>query len=233
MQFQKIEYQSLNDQVYEQLRKKIIQNELKPGDKLDVDHLAAMMGVSRTPIISAIKMLEYNNYVVVRPRNGSFVRSLSKEETEAIFDFREALERLAIEKAVENADPRQLNRFEKSFDRMAKEFSGGEEEIGEFFEVEVKFHEYIIDLSPAIIGNALKNLVDLTKRIRRLHLLYCQQGTDKEVVGKTEILMHRDLCKAIRSGDVATAQTLIEQDIRNTKHQILENFEAIEELASR
>lgn len=230
--FNKIDYCSLNDLVYEQIREKIVENELKPGDKLDVDQLAELLGVSRTPVTNAIKMLEYNGYVVIRPRNGSYVRALSKEELDAIFDFREAMEVLIVKRAIDQVDAKRMKRFELAFSRMAKTFDGGEDEIAEFFNIEVQLHEYLIELSPKIISSEVKNLIDLTKRIRRLHLLYCQQGNDKQILGKSEIVLHMNLCKAIQQKNSEEAQKLMREDISSTKRLILEKYEEIENFAN-
>lgn len=226
--FNRIDYRSLNDLVYSQIKEKIIENKLKPGDKLDIELLSELLDVSRTPVVNALKMLERNGYVVIRPRKGSFVRSFSKEEVSAIFDFREVTEKLMIEKAIEKIDVKRIKRFEMAFFNMSKTFDGEEDEIAEFFDMEIQLHEYLIELSPKIIQNELKNLIDLTKRIRRLHLFYCLQGNDRQTLGRAEIVLHLDLCRSILKKNLEEAQRLIQKDISGTKRLILERYEEIE-----
>ena len=87
-----IEYKSLNDLVYEEIRDRIVSSRYHPGQKLDVDQIAAELKVSRTPVTNSLKTLEKEGYVTILQRSGSYVRKYSKEEIEALFDFREALE---------------------------------------------------------------------------------------------------------------------------------------------
>lgn len=47
--FNKVKYSSLNELIYEEIKAKIINNELKPNEKLDVDFLSNSLGVSHTP----------------------------------------------------------------------------------------------------------------------------------------------------------------------------------------
>ena len=69
-----IEYKSLNDLVYEEIRNRIVSNRYRPGQKLDVDQMAAELSVSRTPVTNALKTLEKEGYVTILQRSGSYVR---------------------------------------------------------------------------------------------------------------------------------------------------------------
>lgn len=82
--FNKVKYSSLNELIYEEIKAKIINNELKPNEKLDVDFLSNSLGVSRTPVTNALKSLNKDGYVIINPRSGSYVRELSKEELSCI-----------------------------------------------------------------------------------------------------------------------------------------------------
>ena len=82
--FQKVKYNSLNELIYKEIKEKIIDNELKPNEKLDIDYLSASMGVSRTPVTNALKSLQKDGYVVIHPRSGSYVRELTQKEVEYI-----------------------------------------------------------------------------------------------------------------------------------------------------
>lgn len=173
--FNKVKYSSLNELIYEEIKAKIINNELKPNEKLDVDFLSNSLGVSRTPVTNALKSLNKDGYVIINPRSGSYVRELSKEELSCIFNFREALESQVIREVISIADMQVLDGFGDEFRKLLNiEPDGGLDAkkrlVEDFFDIEMRFHEYLIDLCPKIIGDEIKNLIDLTKRIRILHI---------------------------------------------------------------
>ncbi len=64
---------------------------------------------------NALKSLQKDGYVVINPRSGSYVRELTKEELEYIFDFREVLEAQVIRKAITKLDKKKLKEFGEKF----------------------------------------------------------------------------------------------------------------------
>ena len=65
------EYLPLREVVFRTLRQAILKGELKPGERLLELHLADRLGVSRTPIREAIRMLELEGLVLMIPRKGA------------------------------------------------------------------------------------------------------------------------------------------------------------------
>lgn len=96
----KIEQRRAVDEVYERLREAILTKQFSPGQRLDVDAIAQQLGVSLTPVRSAIELLASDGLVDVQPRSGTFVTTLSARDVEETMDIRCALECLAAEKAV-------------------------------------------------------------------------------------------------------------------------------------
>ncbi|WP_245237488.1 GntR family transcriptional regulator, partial [Paenibacillus ihuae] len=80
------------DNTYFELKQKIIDNELKPGQNVHEESLAALLGVSRTPLREAIQRLENEDFLV-RQSNGRLkVAPVTLEELEEIFLVRGMLE---------------------------------------------------------------------------------------------------------------------------------------------
>ncbi|HHX96242.1 MAG TPA: GntR family transcriptional regulator, partial [Clostridia bacterium] len=84
------DHRPLGDIVYEVLRDAIIKQVLKPGERLMETELAEEMDVSRTPIREAMRKLELEGYVVMVPRKGAYVASLSIEDITSLFEIRGA-----------------------------------------------------------------------------------------------------------------------------------------------
>src|SRR5207237_6695976 len=108
MELTKIHRERAVDAVYQALRQAIVSSLMKPGERLNVDELAAKLGVSLTPVRSAIQQLATEGLVDILPRSGTFVASLSIQDVEETFDIRCALEQLAGEKACRNVTPAAL-----------------------------------------------------------------------------------------------------------------------------
>src|SRR5919199_7002536 len=92
----RLENLTLWERVHAHLREEIVSNRLAPGTELQEVALSEQLGVSRGPIREAIGRLAAEGLVVVRPRRGAVVRSLSKDEFLEAYQVREALEGMAV-----------------------------------------------------------------------------------------------------------------------------------------
>ena len=118
-----IETEDLGRKVYKVLRSMIINGDLRSGEKLVREELAARLGVSRTPLQFAISKLEQENLVETLPRRGAHVRQYSHKELLDIYDIRCRLEPLAARDAAVNAtdaDLAGLARLLDAFDAAAR-----------------------------------------------------------------------------------------------------------------
>ncbi|HTU56070.1 MAG TPA: GntR family transcriptional regulator [Acetobacteraceae bacterium] len=106
---------NLDDHIYERLRTMIAKGELLPGERIVPEQLAAKMGVSRTPIISALKRLAQEQVLEWRSRRGVHVRRLTPRELALVFEVREVLEGLAARRAASLVTPRQIDQLSGLF----------------------------------------------------------------------------------------------------------------------
>ncbi|MDO5713987.1 MAG: GntR family transcriptional regulator [Tissierellia bacterium] len=88
---------SLSKSVYLQLKDKILNNELLPGDRLVEMNIAKELEVSRTPVREALRELEADGLVVNFPRKGYIVSKISVSESLNLYEVRFALEPRALE----------------------------------------------------------------------------------------------------------------------------------------
>lgn len=96
----KIQQTSLRDQVVSAIRDAIIQGKFKPGEKIPEQDLAEELGVSRTPIREAIRILEQQGLVHPRPKNGTYIASINWQEVRDSLHVRIALEEFAVRQAL-------------------------------------------------------------------------------------------------------------------------------------
>lgn len=107
--------------VVDQLRQKILTGELAPGSRLVQSELAQAMDVSTTPVREALRDLATEGLVRFDPHRGAIIPELSFDEFKEIYEFRMALEPMAIRKAVACVTPELLGRLEQLHHRMQEE----------------------------------------------------------------------------------------------------------------
>ena len=112
------EHENLDQKVYSILKDMIIERKLLPGQKIPQEKLARDLGISRTPLIGALKFLEQEKLVESVPRRGFFVRLFSKEEMVYIFELREVLEGLAARRAASKITDAQIIKLNSFFKHL-------------------------------------------------------------------------------------------------------------------
>ncbi|MGP9679311.1 GntR family transcriptional regulator [Halomonas sp. AOP27-A1-41] len=139
------------EKAYVTIRQAILSGEYAPNDRLREDELAARVGVSRTPIRSALQRLVQEGFVVFHPNSGAAVRGWSRQEAVEIFQVRASLESLGAGLAVANATAGDIRELEALCDEM--EGLRPSEETQEQFSVlkrnvlNRKFHVKILNMS--------------------------------------------------------------------------------------
>ncbi len=135
------EYENLDQKVYQIIKQMIEDRTLLPGQKIPQEKLAGELGVSRTPLISALKFLEHERLVEAKPRRGYYVRLFSRQEMISIFEIREVLEGLAARKAAKKITDVEIKTLKGFF----KEFAGSKSitDIQAYSKEDKKFHTFV------------------------------------------------------------------------------------------
>lgn len=136
---------SLSDQVCDLLKDAIIKGELKPGDRLLELEMAKTYNVSQAPIREALSRLKKEGFVIHYPHKGTFVSNFSKKNIEEIYSFREAVEPLAIERAIQNITEKDLAELNEIYQNMLQ--AGKENDLEELNNTDIAFHTYIYKLA--------------------------------------------------------------------------------------
>ncbi|CAJ0733647.1 HTH-type transcriptional repressor RspR [Ralstonia mannitolilytica] len=97
----KLERQRLHDTVVSHLRNFIVEGVLKPGMKLNERELCETLGISRTPLREALKVLAAEGLIEISPNRGATVSSLSPTEIRDAFELMSGLEAFSGELACE------------------------------------------------------------------------------------------------------------------------------------
>ncbi len=122
-QLEIVQSRSLPMLLQRELERMILEGEIAVGERLNESLLAVRLGVSRGPIREAIRALEESGLVRLEKNRGVFVREISVEEADAIYDVREALEELVgrkLAKRVGKADLKDLHTLLDDMDKATK-----------------------------------------------------------------------------------------------------------------
>ncbi len=159
-----IDTRSLVDRVYEYLLNQIITGEVRYGDVLNIKKLATELKISTMPVREAIKRLEVEHIVEVKPRSSCQVRVPSKGLILEVYELREVLEMFALTKAIRAGDSRRLDNLRRIVAEMRKvaEIEDPDLEEKRARELDLEFHIEICSLA----GNEY-----LTRVFRQMMLL--------------------------------------------------------------
>jgi DNA-binding GntR family transcriptional regulator len=117
------EHLSLSQRVAQELRRSILTNRRRPGDRLIEESLSAELGVSRIPIREALRVLAGEGLVDVQPRRGASVADVSLDVARDLVEVRATLEGLNARLAARHHDPaivKELERVLKEGNRAAR-----------------------------------------------------------------------------------------------------------------
>ena len=134
-------YLPLRDVVFSTLREAILKGELKPGERLMELQLAEKMGVSRTPIREAIRMLEQEGLAVTIPRRGAQVAGMTEKDMEDALEIRAALDELAVQLACDAITEDQLKQLKQAMKNFEESTRSGD--VKRIAEADVEFHDAI------------------------------------------------------------------------------------------
>ena len=110
--------ETLAVQIAQYVSDKIIRSELKPGEKIQEEKLAEELGVSRSPVREALRMLEKDRLVEVVPRHGARVTQMSESFVDSLFDILGELYALGARRFAENSTEEDRARLRAALEQL-------------------------------------------------------------------------------------------------------------------
>ena len=141
----RIEHENLDDKIYARLRTMIVEHHLLPGQRILQDRLAKEMGVSRTPLVNALKRLAQERLVEWVSRRGIYVKHFTKREMARLFEVREVLEGLAARLAALRIKLAEVDRLTEMFREL--DFVPRPAGVRRYIEWDRFFHWRIVELA--------------------------------------------------------------------------------------
>lgn len=131
------------EQAYRYLLARIRMGELKPGDRVVPEEVAAEIGMSRMPVRDAFRRLATQELLTIRPNRGAIVRGLDRAEVIEVFEMRAVLEGLAAASALKAIGSAELRELEHRLEMMEARAGNVSDWIGAHRD----FHLYLCGFS--------------------------------------------------------------------------------------
>ena len=212
-------YKPLREIVFETLREAIINGILEPGERMMEIQMAEEMGVSRTPVREAIRKLELEGFVVMIPRKGAYVASISIKDIADVFEIRTALESLAAGLAAERITDDEMEQLERHLVKISE--CGEGNDIPALIEADTDFHDTLYRASR---NDRLVQIVsNLREQIQRF------RTTSISTPGRFKFAMdeHKKIVEAISDRNIELAQNLAREHIENAENSILNAMQEV------
>lgn len=184
-------------EVAERVRELIYREQLRPGDAIDEVDLCEKLGISRTPLREALKVLHAENLIELVSRKGCRVKQLDEEELMELFPVMASLEGLCANMATQKLKPADLKLLEKLHAQLETYAEKGN--VDRYYEINREFHRAIQDMAGNRwlhrISEELRNVLGLAR-----HRQLTKPGRLQESLQE-----HRQIMQAIRAGDAEAA----------------------------
>jgi DNA-binding GntR family transcriptional regulator len=202
---------------YKGIRRMLYYKDLVPGQKVGCRELAERMEMSLTPVIQALKLLEFQGFVRHEPNRGYYMEPLSLKELEEIYEFRELLEPSLIPGTVSNLDAEGVQKLKGALE--AHRSAAREPYLAnERFFRNVEFHLALASLSGKTTQvRILENLFDvlLLKYGGNYLPVESMESSDQE---------HRKTLECVASGDIPGARAALARHIYTVKRRVIAGF---------
>ncbi len=207
---------SLSQQAIDLLREQIYNHKLAPGQRLDEAVLAEQLGISRTPLREALKVLSAEGLVDLQPHKGCFVTELTLRDMEEIFPIMATLEGRVAHEVASKRTPAQLKALDALHEKLEKH--AAVDDVNRYYETNYVFHDQLQECA----GNRWLQIVigDLRKllKLSRHHSLRLEGRL------AASLAEHRALMKALHRQDADAAEQIM-------REHLLAQLEALREMS--
>ena len=196
--------------VYESLRQRIINGELKPGLPINEAAFASELSVSKTPVREALRQLERDGFVENVPGRGSAIAHIKPQDIREVLEIREILEVGAAKRAAWLHGSDELRREREAIHKALDGGAASQESVHEWGAWEDVHLSIVKSVGNQALVDMYRGLLD---RILRIRGYYGQRFTQRrlhEILGE-----HAAMLDAIVEGDAERAESSVQGHLRN------------------
>lgn len=204
---------SLSVRVFKELEGSILNGIIKPGENLTEMKLCAELGVSRTPVREAIRLLEQKGLVQIFPNKGAVVLGINGKDLEDIYTIRMYIEGLGSRWAAANITEEQIRELTEIVD--LQEFYQIKNDMEHINQLDSQFHERVFEYSSSrTLQHTLSDLHHMLQYYRQLS--FSSNGRAEKAIKE-----HRQILLALADHDQDAAEKLTIEHVVHAKENLL------------
>jgi DNA-binding GntR family transcriptional regulator len=213
---QPLNRRTLHDELVDRVRTLIVEGQLEPGSRIHESDLGRALGVSRTPLREALKVLASEGLIELVAGRGAIVKRLTRRDVREMLDVLIALETLAGRLACRNATAAEIAALRSMHDEMMKLYAARDRL--EYYWRNQAIHAGIARLS----GNALLAGMHqgLQARLRRIRFI----GNEEPHTWAGAVAEHEAMIAALEARDDARLSAVIEDHLDRTWERVVERI---------
>lgn len=208
---------NLINPVYEKIKQMIKEGELKPGEKIRQEKMAIQLGISRTPLVKALHLLEKEFFVENLPRRGMYVRKFSLEEMIDAFECRLSLEMTAVRLLARKITDDQLSELNSLFEPFLDENTINADL---YQQADEQFHALIIDFTENKFIKRMEAFANIQSVTYQYGLIRPPEETLQE---------HMDVLTAFRENNPENAEEAMRLHLRRSIESIHETLKVVKQ----
>lgn len=206
---------SIQSRVISELRDRIITGELDPGTSLSEIVLAEAFGVSRTPVREALKQLQTEGLVEIRPRVGTFVSAPSRREITELFQMKELLEGAAARLLAERGRVPELDALEENL--VQADAAVAAQDQARYAELVHEFHDLVMRGSDNVkLADHYQMLMNQLAYHRLVHTSLSQPGRPSRSDSE-----HHRVLELILAKDGDGAEGVMREHVRSSRRALM------------
>jgi len=197
--------ETLGQSIYSCLKKAIIENKIKPNQKINEKEIADSFKVSRTPVREALVRLEAEGFTKITSHRDVVVKEVSYGELIELFQVIGILDCLAVSLVVDKINPKELIKIEKMTTKLEHYYN--QKDIEKYLDMNYTIHNRIWDhLTNNYLRKALKHCLT---HVRRCYYALNSAFYKKEILDRS-MKAHKDILEALDKKDKKKLKFLIQ-----------------------
>jgi DNA-binding GntR family transcriptional regulator len=205
--------ENLATEVARHLREQIISGALGAGERVNEARVTRALGLSRSPVREALRILEAEGLVTLEPHRGAHVRTLSEGDLREIFDVRLMFETHALRAAASRLDAERLRPLREAVSDAAAALAAGTMEP--WHQASLRFHDGLVGL--AANAHLARLYAELKVALRRYQVSLI--GLPQQP--RRSQAEHEAIAAALERGDVDAAVGEVSAHITSLKERLL------------
>lgn len=198
--------ETLGQSIYNCLKKAIIENKIKPNQKINEKEIADSFKVSTTPVREALVRLEAEGFTKITSHRDVVVKEISYGDLAELFQVIGILDCLAATLLVDKIDPKEFIKVEKMTNKLEHYYN--QKEVEKFIDMNYEIHDRIWNhLTNKYLQKSLKHCL---AHIKRCNYALNSAFHKKEILDAS-MNAHKEILEALNKKEKGKLKQIIQQ----------------------